>query len=132
MTDYNKIAQKVLKNVGGADNVVSATHCVTRLRLVLKDINKADQDALNNIEGTKGVIYNSGQLQIVFGPGAVEEAYDAFVKVSGTKEVSVDQIKDEGMKSKNKFQQAFKVFGDIFIPIIPAFIACHSWYVWYD
>ena len=122
MADYNKIAQEVLKNVGGADNVVSATHCVTRLRLVLKDVNKADQDALNNIEGTKGVIYNSGQLQIVFGPGAVEQAYDAFVKISGTKEVSVDQIKDEGIKNKNKFQQAFKVFGDIFIPIIPAFI----------
>ena len=122
MADYDKIAREVLKDVGGADNVVSATHCVTRLRLILKDINLADQDALNNIEGTKGVIYNSGQLQIVFGPGAVENAYDAFVKVSGAKQVSVDQIKDEGAQNKNKFQQAFKVFGDIFIPIIPAFI----------
>lgn len=122
MADYDKIAREVLKDVGGTDNVVSATHCVTRLRLILKDINLADQDALNNIEGTKGVIYNSGQLQIVFGPGAVENAYDAFVKVSGAKQVSVDQIKDEGAQNKNKFQQAFKVFGDIFIPIIPAFI----------
>ncbi len=122
MADYDKIAREVLKDVGGADNVVSATHCVTRLRLILKDINLADQDSLNNIEGTKGVIYNSGQLQIVFGPGAVENAYDAFVKVSGAKQVSVDQIKDEGAQNKNKFQQAFKVFGDIFIPIIPAFI----------
>lgn len=122
MADYDKIAREVLKDVGGAANVVSATHCVTRLRLILKDINLADQDALNNIEGTKGVIYNSGQLQIVFGPGAVENAYDAFVKVSGAKQVSVDQIKDEGAQNKNKFQQAFKVFGDIFIPIIPAFI----------
>ncbi|MCX8736372.1 PTS glucose transporter subunit IIA [Lactobacillus sp. B4026] len=122
MADYDKIAREVLKDVGGAYNVVSATHCVTRLRLILKDINLADQDALNNIEGTKGVIYNSGQLQIVFGPGAVENAYDAFVKVSGAKQVSVDQIKDEGAQNKNKFQQAFKVFGDIFIPIIPAFI----------
>lgn len=122
MADYDKIAREVLKDVGGADNVISATHCVTRLRLILKDINLADQDALNNIEGTKGVIYNSGQLQIVFGPGAVENAYDAFVKVSGAKQVSVDQIKDEGAQNKNKFQQAFKVFGDIFIPIIPAFI----------
>lgn len=120
--DYEKIANEVLDNIGGTENISSVTHCLTRLRLILKDINRADQKVLENIDGVKGVIYNSGQLQIIFGTGAVEKAYDAFVKLTGAKEVSIDEIKDEGSQKSNKFQKSFRIFADIFIPIIPAFI----------
>ncbi|WEV45710.1 PTS transporter subunit EIIC [Streptococcaceae bacterium ESL0687] len=121
--DYKKIAEKVLAEVGGKSNITSVTHCVTRLRLILKDNDKVDYDALESIEGVKGVIFNSGQVQIIFGAGAVNQAYDEFVKLTGVKEVSLSQMKDEGVSnSGNKLQQGFKIFSDIFIPIIPAFI----------
>lgn len=121
--DYKKAAEEVLANIGGRENVASVTHCITRLRLILKDKDKADMEKLENIEGAKGVLFNSGQLQVIFGTGTVEKVYAEFVRLTGVKEVSVSEMKDEGVNnSGNKLQQAFKVFSDIFIPIIPAFI----------
>ena len=71
--DYRKSAQEVLDNIGGADNVVSAAHCATRLRLVIADNAKVDKEALENIDGAKGVFEAQGQLQIIFGTGTVNK-----------------------------------------------------------
>lgn len=121
--DYKKIAEDVLENVGGKENISSATHCITRLRLILKDKSKANMEMLEEIEGAKGVLFNSGQLQVIFGTGIIEKVYKEFVELTGAKEVSVSEMKDEGVNnSGNRLQRAFKVFSDIFIPIIPAFI----------
>ena len=65
--DYKKISQDVVDHVGGISNIKGATHCVTRLRLILNDETKYDRKALENIEGVKGVLFNSGQLMIIFG-----------------------------------------------------------------
>lgn len=120
--DYRKISQDVLDNVGGKENIEGATHCVTRLRLILKDEKNYNRKALEQIDGVKGVIYNSGQLMIVFGTGIVERVYDAFISLSGAKELSQADAKTEGMSKTGKLKQSFKVFSDIFIPIIPAFV----------
>lgn len=64
--DYRKSAQEVLDNIGGAGNVVSAAHCATRLRLVIADNARVDKEALENIDGAKGVFEAQGQLQIIF------------------------------------------------------------------
>lgn len=64
--DYRKSAQEVLDNIGGAGNVVSAAHCATRLRLVIADNAKVDKEAIENIDGAKGVFEAQGQLQIIF------------------------------------------------------------------
>lgn len=56
--DYKKIAEDVLENVGGKENISSATHCITRLRLILKDKSKANMEMLEEIEGAKGVLFN--------------------------------------------------------------------------
>ena len=69
--DFKQIAQEVIENVGGKENVSSATHCITRLRLILKDNSLYNRQAIENIKGAKGVIFNSGQLQIIFGSGTV-------------------------------------------------------------
>lgn len=121
--DYKKISMDVLKYAGGKENIKGATHCVTRLRLILNDPEKYDRQALENVEGAKGVIYNSGQLMIIFGTGTVNNVYDAFVEVTGVKELSAAEAKQEGVSKLGKLQQGFKVFSDIFIPIIPAFVA---------
>lgn len=120
--DYKKISQEILANIGGKENIENAAHCVTRLRLVLKDTTKFDKEALSRIEGTKGVFLNSGQLQIIFGTGIVEKVFAAFSQEAGIKEVSLNDIKSVGMKKENIFKQGFKVFSDIFIPIVPAFV----------
>lgn len=66
MNGLQKIAEDVLENVGGKENISSATHCITRLRLILKDKSKANMEMLEEIEGAKGVLFNSGQLQVIF------------------------------------------------------------------
>ena len=80
--DYKKISQDVVDHVGGISNIKGATHCVTRLRLILNDETKYDRKALENIEGVKGVLFNSGQLMIIFGTGTVNNVYDAFIELT--------------------------------------------------
>lgn len=120
--DYKKISQEVLAAVGGKENLENAAHCVTRLRLILKDDTGFDKETLEVIEGVKGVFFNSGQLQIIFGPGTVEKVFAAFKEVAGIESASLEDVKQAGTKKQNPFQQAFKIFSDIFVPIIPAFV----------
>lgn len=65
--DFDKIAQSLLPLLGGKENIASAAHCATRLRLVLVDDTLADQHAIGQIDGVKGCFRNSGQMQIIFG-----------------------------------------------------------------
>ena len=65
--DYRKTAQDILDHVGGSKNIASAAHCATRLRLVIADNKKVSKEALENIDGVKGVFEASGQLQIILG-----------------------------------------------------------------
>lgn len=121
--DYQKTARDVAELIGSAQNIDGATHCVTRLRLILKDSTAYDRKALEKIEGVKGVMFNSGQLQIIFGAGTVNKVYDEFIRLTGAKEVTVADAKKHAVSKMGKLQQGFKVFSDIFIPIIPAFVA---------
>ena len=121
--DYQKTARDVAELIGSAQNIDGATHCVTRLRLILKDSTAYDRKALEKIEGVKGVMFNSGQLQIIFGAGTVNKVYDEFIRLTGAKEVTVADAKKQAVSKMGKLQQGFKVFSDIFIPIIPAFVA---------
>lgn len=91
--DYKVVSQQVVDNVGGLENIEGATHCVTRLRLVLKDTSKYNKAELENIDGVKGVLYNSGQLMIIFGTGTVNKVYDEFMALTGVKEISASEVK---------------------------------------
>lgn len=91
--DYKAVSQQVVDNVGGLENIEGATHCVTRLRLVLKDTSKYNKAELENIDGVKGVLYNSGQLMIIFGTGTVNKVYDEFMALTGVKEISASEVK---------------------------------------
>ena len=70
---YVKAAQEILDCMGGKDNIASAAHCATRLRLVLKDESLINQDALENIDLVKGNFNNGGQFQIILGTGIVNK-----------------------------------------------------------
>ncbi|WP_246764402.1 glucose PTS transporter subunit EIIB, partial [Cronobacter sakazakii] len=81
--DFEQIARSLLPLLGGKENIASAAHCATRLRLVLVDDAKADTAAIGNVEGVKGCFRNAGQLQIIFGTGVVNKVYAAFIAVAG-------------------------------------------------
>ena len=77
--DYKKVAEEVLKKIGGSDNIISVAHCATRLRLVISDNSKCSKKAVENIDGVKGVFEASGQFQIIFGTGTVNKVYAEFI-----------------------------------------------------
>ena len=121
--DYKKAAAGVLESIGGKENIISAAHCATRLRLVIADNGKVDKKTLENAEGVQGVFEAQGQLQIIFGTGTVNKVYDEFIAQSGAAAVSKDEAKAQGARKGNWFQRAIKTLGDIFVPIIPAIVA---------
>ena len=65
--DYRKTAQEIYDHIGKKENIISAAHCATRLRLVISDNSKADKEYVENIEGVKGVLFAQGQMQIILG-----------------------------------------------------------------
>ena len=114
-TNYQEIAEKLVAVVG-EDNIVSATHCATRLRLQVKDRKAIDDSQIEQVEEVKGVFYNAGQYQIILGTGIVNKVYAALQKTYSFNEVSKDQIaKDEA----SPLQRAVRNIADIFVPIIP-------------
>ncbi len=85
---YWACAQELLKLVGGKENIISAAHCATRLRLVLKDESKADLDGILKVDLVKGQFANGGQFQIIIGSGTVNEVYKRFIEAGGIAEAT--------------------------------------------
>lgn len=121
--DYKKAASETIRYVGGKDNIVSAAHCATRLRLVIADNTKVNKKALEDAEGVKGVFEASGQLQIIFGTGVVNKVYDEFIAQTGISAASKEDVKQAAASKANPLQRFIKTLGDIFVPIIPAIVA---------
>ena len=123
MADHAKWANEILPLLGGKENVASAAHCATRLRLVLKDNAKADKEALDKLDYVKGVFLNGGQFQIILGQGVVNKVYAELIKLCGITEMSTQDVKDAGAEKLNPIQKLAKLLSDIFVPIIPAIVA---------
>lgn len=122
--DYKKVAQQVLECVGGGENLVSAAHCATRLRMVIADNGKCSKEKLEQIDGVKGVFEAAGQLQVIFGTGVVNKVFEEFAPLAGIDVASTkDDVKKAAASKQNWFFRAIKSLGDIFVPIIPAIVA---------
>ena len=119
--DHKSVAQRVLKDVGGAGNIVAAAHCATRLRLVLKNQDKVDQAAIDNDEDLKGSFLNAGQFQIIVGPGDVNEVHKHLI-AAGAPEASKDDLKSIAAKQGNLVSRFIKTIADIFVPLIPVLV----------
>ena len=120
--DYRKTAQEIYDHIGKKENIISAAHCATRLRLVISDNLKADKEYVENIEGVKGVFFAQGQMQIILGTGVVNKVYDEFI-IAGVSESSKEELKKVAASRANPVQRLIKTLGDIFVPIIPAIVA---------
>lgn len=67
MSKYTKLAEIIVENVGGRDNIISLKHCITRLRFQLKDESLANDEVLKNTDGVVTVMKAGGQYQVVIG-----------------------------------------------------------------
>ncbi|MCR3759576.1 sucrose-specific PTS transporter subunit IIBC [Clostridium felsineum] len=121
--DYNKTAKDILKLLGGEKNVISAAHCATRLRVVLKNEKEAKTKEIEKLDGVKGVFSSAGQYQIIIGQGSVNKVYKHFVEGTGISESSLTDTKKAAMNNMNLFERFARMLSNIFVPIIPAIVA---------
>lgn len=119
--DYRETAGRIV-DIVGRDNIISATHCATRLRLIVRDRDAIDEKKLEKIPLVKGTFYNAGQYQIILGSGIVNKVY-AELEGMDLKTLS-KQEQDAVIKNQQKgVKRLMRVLGDIFVPIIPVIAA---------
>ena len=134
--DYNKLAEEIIKLVGGKNNIETAENCMTRLRLGVIDIGKVKRKEIKDLKDVLGLVEKSGQIQIILGPGRATKVTNIVKeKLAGgssttdkgknINEVAVETRKNLKNKQKESASSNFvKHFANIFLPIIPAFIGC--------
>ena len=86
MSKERDVAEQILQHIGGKENVVSAEHCATRLRLILKDDSRFDKKQIEAIDGVKGSFKAAGQHQIILGTGFVDKVYAQFMEIANFQE----------------------------------------------
>lgn len=134
--NYEELVKEILDHVGTEENVTSATNCMTRLRVTVKDDHGIDEPALRSTEGVLGVIHDrANYVEVVVGPGKSSKC-GAVCRQMGIPAAAPD-VKDRpaapdwkenraavraGQKD-NAVRSALKVFGEIFVPLIPGVIA---------
>jgi len=120
--DYKKTAAEIVRLVGGKENVESHTHCMTRLRLTLKDNGKVNEEELKKVDGVQGVVKKGGQFQIVIGPD-VEQLHNEIVPLvpaAEAKEVVKENL-DAGEKESIGNQILSYISGSV-TPALPVLI----------
>ncbi|MGO2629375.1 MAG: PTS transporter subunit EIIB, partial [Enterococcus italicus] len=81
-TDIKKIAAEIFDGAGGMDNVESVVHCMTRVRMSVRDDTKVNKEKLKAIPGVLGVV-DDEQLQVIVGPGKVNKVAQEMVSMAG-------------------------------------------------
>lgn len=130
MGKYHELAENIVKNVGGKENVVGLIHCITRLRFTLKDESLAKDDVLKAMEGVVTVMKSGGQYQVVIG-NHVPEVFDDVMPLLNLHEnmgdsssESKEQVEQGKKKSGKLLDKAIDVVSGIFQPILGIMAAC--------
>lgn len=116
MAKYEKLAKEIIKYVGGAENVNSVSHCITRLRFRLKDESKADDAALKNLSGVVTVMHSAGQYQVVIG-NHVPMVYAEVCEVGGFTNESLTNNEEEDAP-KGIFNKLIDIVTGCFQPVL--------------
>ena len=120
--DHKQVAQGIIENVGGKENIASFTHCATRLRLKLRDNAKANKDAVCKVKGVINVVEKGGQFQVVIG-NEVAQVFDVVQEITGISGQAEDIVEKDDLKVKGKFiDTLIDLVTNIFTPILPALI----------
>lgn len=127
------IAEKVLENVGGKENVIDVMHCATRLRFHLRDESKVNEDALKKIDGVFGTMNATGMYQVIVGQN-VEKVYDHLCGLGDfTKESKVEEVLDKDMADDGKLtlkkvgNNILKYVASAIVPTMPLIIGAGLW-----
>lgn len=118
---YKSTAEQIVEIVG-KENIISATHCATRLRLIVKDKDSINKEKLENVPMVKGTFFNAGQYQIILGTGIVNKVYEELEKMN-LSTVSKDQQDELVKEQQTGIKRLMRILGDIFVPIIPVIAA---------
>ena len=121
MSKFTNDAKKMLELVGGRENIVSFTHCATRMRFVLADDKKADVKGIEALSCVKGSFTQGGQFQVIIG-NQVSMFYDEFSEISNMDGVNKQEVKKAAKGNMNLLQRAVANLAEISAPIIPAII----------
>lgn len=128
MKDYRKLAETIISNVGGKDNVKDVSHCMTRLRFGLKDNTKVNTAELEKLDDVMRVVVIGGQYQIVLG-GIVDEVFEETCKLLGDSVKINEQLIEENLdtdtipKKAKPVEKLISLLSGIVSPIIPAMLA---------
>ncbi|HLR34591.1 MAG TPA: PTS system trehalose-specific EIIBC component [Tissierellales bacterium] len=121
MAKFKEDALKLLNYIGGEENIDSVSHCVTRLRFVLRDPKKADTEKIENLKSVKGTFTQAGQFQVIIG-NEVSDFYNELTKIANIKIATKEETKVAGRQNLNPLQKAASHLAEIFAPLIPAII----------
>lgn len=122
MGKYKEQSVILLNLIGGKENIYSVTHCVTRIRFVLIQPEKADVASIERIKQVKGTFTQAGQFQVIIGQD-VQEFYNDFINIAEISGDSGHGIKNAVNKSQSVLQKTMSTFSEIFTPLIPALVA---------
>lgn len=120
--DYNALAKAIIENIGGEENVVSLTHCITRLRFRLKDEAKANTAEIEKIKGVMKVVNGNGQYQVVIGTD-VTDAYNAVLANSNISAEKTSKSVEKPEKAGGVMAVIADLVSGIFMPFMGAFTA---------
>ncbi|MET5233752.1 PTS transporter subunit EIIC, partial [Serratia marcescens] len=130
MDKTTALATQILAGVGGEGNILKLENCMTRVRVEVSDEQRLDLAALKQLSGVKGYIKQGEQHQFIVGPGAAAKVVDsmrALLSGSAQPVVAVGDAARIKAQAKQKYAApmsgALKKLADVFIPLIPAFIA---------
>ncbi len=123
-----EFAKKIIETLGGEKNILSATNCITRLRVRLAESDEKIFDAVRKLEGVLGINLDGDELQIILGPGKATSIKNAVNEILQKSKIKIGDGKElhEQIRAKNAtpIKLFFKKIASIFIPLIPGFIAC--------
>jgi len=121
LPDEERVAKLIMKYVGGPDNVRTAEHCATRLRLIVNDKSKIQEKKVENIDGVKGQFFAAQQYQIICGTGFVDKVTEEFIKLKPS--LAGGGGKEAAYAEMSLMQKISRTLGDVFVPIIPVLVA---------
>ena len=123
MNKYESLCASILENVGGRENIAFATHCMTRLRLNVKDRSQIREEAVNSIEGVLGSQYSGGQFQIIIGQ-TVNQLFPVFSEMCGLESKTREEPQKKVRKSAREIlQSVLDAVSGCVTPILPVIIA---------
>lgn len=122
MAKYSKAeVRELVSLVGGSDNVAAVSHCVTRMRFVLKNEGLANVEKIGELKAVKGTFTSGGQFQVIIGQ-SVGDFYKDFIEEAGLGSMSKDDAKKAARQNMNAFERAISHLAEIFVPLLPAII----------